>query len=294
MKEHELNEKNDEVTTSSEKSRRSPVLPVAYVCLAIAVIAIIVLCIYLAIKTNDLENENKSLKANVTSEEQTEEQNEEPETIPLTFENISFDPCGFMDDNYVFDKTPNHFITGLKKGIDYSVSDSYGSSGLRTYIIYPNHAYMGVEADKTSIGFVAKNEQSSIDSVIYFFEIDRNNAERILNTIHGSVSKTCGDYASCTGNYVSAVKNPASILGGNSSLIGSSSNNNNESKEEKEREDKNIKFSQLLNLITDRINRGIGIFRVTWDTKGYKITLTVNTDTNNSTFEGSVCISTIK
>lgn len=270
------------------KKRKSPlVLTVAYILLAVAVVTIFVLCFYLVEKNNDLKNEIESLRVAATSEETTsmsEEPKTESTTIQLTFEYASFDPCGFMDDNYVFDKTPNHFITGLKKGIDYSVSDSYGGSGLRTYIIYPDHSYMGAGANNTSIGFTAKNEKSSIDSVTYFFNIDRNNAERILNRIYNDVSKTCGVFLSCAGKYQFVKKSFTLPVYSNGLLP-------DNPEKEVISVDEAIDFKKLVACVANSYR---GTYNVCWDTKGYEITLNINTDTKSSTFEGSVCISTIK
>ncbi|MBE6709028.1 MAG: hypothetical protein E7578_07300 [Ruminococcaceae bacterium] len=291
-------EPKDKPKKSPSKKRLSLTPTILCICLTVILVVIGVLCGFLISKNNTLQNENNALKGSVTSEELTGV-SEEPENGPvqLSFEDDSFDPCGFMDDNYAFDKTPNHYISELKKGIDYSVSDSYGGSGLRTYIIYPDYEYMGAKSNKSSIGFTAKNEKSDIDSITYFFDIDKSDAEQILNMIHDGISKTCGNYVSCTGNYVSVGgSRPVRLPLGGNGLIGSNSEEKNDKKEDEESKDKDIEFSRLVDLVAGngKSGRGKGVFRVTWDTKGYTITLTVNTDTGSNIFEGSVCISTIE
>ena len=267
----------ENVPREARNNRSHSLLPsVLCVILSGALIIVTILYIDSSAKLNKTLNVNEYLNGELAYHEYLESLKEvQPDSLELSFKVNSFDPCGFMYDNYAFDKTPNDYIAGMKKGIDYSVSDFlYDGMGVYTYLIYPEFEYMCLESGKTYIGLVAENEETDIDSVIYFFDFNKNNAARFLNLLYKDISKTCGDYVLCTRTYESS--------GRKYDLFGRELNDNDPKIVEA-----NIDFEKFVYHIA---NSNEGAYCMQWNTKGYTVMLNVNVESNVTAFSGTLLI----
>ncbi len=181
----------------------------------------------------------------------------------LTFNGDELDPCGFLTSNYAFDKKPDYYIKGLKKGEDYDVDEfSPGGefSGFSQYTLYPSFKYMGIDNGMTAIEFNKDENEEYIGLVSYKFLLDEENATDRISHIH---SKLMGKYG--TPNDISYTSTYYAKMG-----------------------IKNLTFEKMMEQISENTE---GIYHIQWKQGKRNITLGLTISVDKEYYEGSVSYS---
>ncbi len=177
----------------------------------------------------------------------------------LSFDGSELDPCGFLDENYVFNKKPVYYINGLREGVDYS-KEVYPPEGLpefSKYTLYPRFEYMGIEKGHTAIEFDVGKGKDRIEIASYKFLLSEENAVDRMTYIHSKLSEMYGKEYSST--YTSTYYDKIGV--------------------------KNVSFSEMKNRIGKDTE---GIYHIQWKFKGRNITLNLTISADKKYYEGSV------
>lgn len=180
----------------------------------------------------------------------------------LSFDGAEIDPCGFLSDNYIFDKTASHYTTGLQKGKDYSMKQ-YSAAGFASfskYTLYPSFEYMGIETGYTAIAFDVDDSEKTIGVVSYLFYLNQQNAVDRIDYIKNALDRAYGQFDSCT--YTSTYYSDMGIV--------------------------DLTFNE----VKSKISAGTqGIYNIQWKIDGYNITLGLTIQTDKTYYDGSVAFS---
>lgn len=180
----------------------------------------------------------------------------------LSFDGAEIDPCGFMGDNYIFDKTAAHYTTGLQKDKDYSMKQ-YSAAGFASfskYTLYPSFEYMGIGSGYTAISFDIDSSEKTIGVVSYLFYLNQQNAVDRIDYIKNALDQAYGQFDSCT--YTSTYYSDGGIV--------------------------DLTFNEA----KSKISAGTqGIYNIQWKIDGYNITLGLTIQTDNTYYDGSVAFS---
>lgn len=180
----------------------------------------------------------------------------------LSFDGAEIDPCGFMSDNYIFDKTASHYISSLQKDKDYSEKhlSAAGFASFSKYTLYPSFEYMGIETGYTAIAFDVDDSEKTIGVVSYLFYLNQQNAVDRIDDIKNALDQAYGQFDSCT--YTSTYYSDMGIV--------------------------DLTFNEA----KSKISAGTqGIYNIQWKIDGYNITLGLTIRENNSYYDGSVAFS---
>ncbi len=118
----------------------------------------------------------------------------------LSFDGSEIDPCGFLSDNYIFDKRVDDYIDGLIEGNGYTQLElsTPGFAEFSQYTLYPKFEYMGISPGYTAIELNVKADDTYIDLVSYKFLLDTDNASDRIKYIEKRLFDTYGDYENCS------------------------------------------------------------------------------------------------
>lgn len=162
----------------------------------------------------------------------------------LSFDGSAIDPCGFLTDNYAFDKTASYFIDGLTEGSDYSkkiFSDS-DIAAFTKYELYPHFEYMGIQEGDTAISFDIDGSKNTVDICSYLFALDRQTAADKMEHIKATLEQEYGAFDDCS--YTSLLYS--------------------------ESENRDISFQEAISMINSDKQ---GLYYIGWSVDGYRITL---------------------
>ncbi len=180
----------------------------------------------------------------------------------LSFDGAEIDPCGFMGDNYIFDKTASHYTTGLQENKDYSM-EHYSAAGFASfskYTLYPSFEYMGIGTGYTAIAFDVDDSEKTIGIVSYLFYLNQQNAVDRIDYIKNALDQAYGQVDSCT--YTSTYYSDMGVV--------------------------DLTFSEA----KTKISAGTqGIYNIQWQIDGYNITLGLTIQTDRAYYDGSVAFS---
>lgn len=183
------------------------------------------------------------------------------------FENLSFydnkiDICRFLDENYIFDKTPENFISGLKKEDDYKLENFSpdGFPGFSQYTLYPKFEYFGINKGYTAIEFTVPSGSDTIDSFSYLFLLESNQATDKVKEIISALKEQYGENDLC--DYTSMQYSKLGI--------------------------KSINHSEMISNISSGIE---GIYSVQWKIEKELITFRITIDPQKTSYEGAVAFS---
>lgn len=178
----------------------------------------------------------------------------------ITFNGDELDPCGFLSSNYAFDKKPDYYIKGLKKGEDYDVEEfSPGGefSVFSQYTLYPSFKYMGIDNGMTAIEFNKDENEEYIGLVSYKFLLDEENATDRISHIHSKLMEKYG-----TPNDISYTSTYYAKMG-----------------------IKNLTFEKMMEQISENTE---GIYHIQWKQGKRNITLGLTISVDKEYYEGSV------
>lgn len=179
----------------------------------------------------------------------------------LSFNGSEIDPCGFLSDNYIFDKEASYFIDGLTEN-DYGLEEfsAEGFAGFSQYTLYPQFEYMGVPPGRTAIEFCVEAGAENINVVTYIFLLDSDNASDNIKYIEKTLSDAYGDYVSCC--YTSTVYGGAVM--------------------------EEIPFTTFCR----RVGMGTqGAYNIQWESTEGKITLSLTVNPERKYYQGGVAFS---
>lgn len=177
----------------------------------------------------------------------------------LSFDGSEIDPCGFLSDNYIFDKQVGDYIDGLTEGDDYTQSDfsAPGFAGFSQYTLYPKFEYMGIPHGFTAIELNVEADQKYINLVSYKFLLDADNVFGRVKYMEKRLVESYGDYENCC--YTSLFYSDMGI--------------------------EEISFEELCK----RVGAGTqGNYNIQWISAGQRITLTLTINPEKKYYEGSV------
>lgn len=177
----------------------------------------------------------------------------------LQFDGTELDPCGFLGENNAFNKKPDYYIKGLKKGDDYN-EETYspeGFPGFSQYTLYPQFEYMGIGKGYTAIEFSKHSDEEYIGLVSYKFLLNPQNAVDKMKYIHSKLVEKYGTAVSST--YTSTYYDKMGVT--------------------------DISFDEMIKKITADTE---GIYSVQWESNGRKITLGLTIRVDKEYCEGSV------
>jgi len=180
----------------------------------------------------------------------------------LSFNGSEIDPCGFLSENYAFDKSPDYYINGLIEGFDYdkTVYTPEGFSGFSQYTLYPEFEYMGIEKGYTAIEFSKDEDENNIGLVSYKFLLDDKNAVDRMTYMHNKLVEIYGTADSST--YTSTYYDEMGVT--------------------------DVKFNEMIDRISEDTE---GIYNIQWKSNGLNITLSLTINVYKEYYEGSVSFS---
>lgn len=177
----------------------------------------------------------------------------------LHFDGTELDPCGFLGENNAFNKKPDYYIKGLKKGNDYN-EETYspeGFPGFSQYTLYPQFEYMGIGKGYTAIEFSKDSDEEHIGLVSYKFLLNEENAVDRMKYIHSKLAEKYGTAVSST--YTSTYYDKMGVT--------------------------DVSFDEMIKKITADTE---GVYNVQWESNGRKITLGLTISVDKEYYEGSV------
>lgn len=176
--------------------------------------------------------------------------------LNLSFDESELDPCGFLDSHYIFDKTPNYYIDGLKKDEDYSVNhigkENYPSDnfqGFTEYTLYPEFEFMGVERGYTAIRFTKADNENTINTVSYSFLTEEKETKDIIGSIIIKLKEKYGENSTCRFEL------------------------------------ENIAYDDMMNYISNNVD---GMYFIEWTNKNFKISLDLTINSKKEYNKGSI------
>lgn len=177
----------------------------------------------------------------------------------LHFDGTELDPCGFLGENNAFNKKPDYYIKGLKKGDDYN-EETYspeGFPGFSQYTLYPQFEYMGIGKGYTAIEFSKDSDEEYIGLVSYKFLLNEENAVDRMKYIHSKLAEKYDTAVSST--YTSTYYDKMGVT--------------------------DVSFDEMIKKITADTE---GIYNVQWESNGRKFTLGLTISVDKEYYEGSV------
>lgn len=177
----------------------------------------------------------------------------------LTFTGTELDPCGFLTTNYAFDKTPQHYINGLKSGSDYDekVYPSSGTPVFTQYTLYPSFEYMGLKKGYTAIRFSKDANENHIGIASYVFLLSEDNAADRMNYMYSKLKEKFG--AEDNSTYTSTRYDSLGMI--------------------------DLSFEEMIEKISSETE---GIYNIQWKSEGRNITLGLTISVDKEYFEGSI------
>ena len=177
----------------------------------------------------------------------------------LSFDGPEIDPCGFLGENYAFNKKPGYYVNGLKLDEDYSYQkfSTEGFPGFEKYTLYPQFEYMGIDKGYTAIEFDMGDDKDTIEVVTYLFLLDENNVLDRISYIEKALTKQYGAYDSCT--YTSTEYSDLGIV--------------------------HISINELQQMVGDHTQ---GIYHIQWESNGLRIVLGLTISADQAYYDGSV------
>ena len=180
----------------------------------------------------------------------------------LSFDGDPLDPCGFLTDNYAFDKAPSYFLQDLQQDRDYFIEE-LGVPEIalfQKYYLLPLFTYMGVEEDLTGISFDMGADKETIEVVSYLFYITAENALDILDGIKDQLDDAYGNLVDCS--YTSLYY-----------------------------EDAGIKQCSYETIRTKILAGGQGIYHIGWENERFKISIGLTIQDGEIYYAGDVSFS---
>ena len=184
-------------------------------------------------------------------------------TLNGQYENLSFngskiDPCGFLSENYAFNKSLEYYIGGLIEDTDY-IKKEYDV--FTQYTLFPEFEYMGIPESYTGIEFNVDDER--ISTVSYVLLIHEDYVVDRIDYIKSSLEGAYGNFKTC--DYTSTNYKDNILM-------------------------KSITFEELKGFAE---NKTQGIYHVQWEAAGYRITLTLTID-DEEFYESSVTFAELR
>lgn len=172
----------------------------------------------------------------------------------FSFDGFELDPCGFLSENYAFNKRPEYYTDGLEEDEDY---DKEVFPGFTQYVLYPSFEFMGIDKGYTAIEFNVGEDTDIIETAGYNFLLSKDNVVDRMTYIYLKLSEKYGKEDSST--YTSTYYDKMGI--------------------------KDVNFNEMKN----RFAKGTeGIYHIQWKSDGRNITLGLTIRVDKEYYEGYV------